>query len=209
MKAKVKLYNHKFRRGSGRIYDIYEIGHPYPQHERREQVRQDQAEECDATAAALNVTTIRQAYQADYKQATLMLQAIEANERKPISHECIRMLKDRVYGSDRGRESGVTTRNWDSMHADLCGLLFVIYLGHLATFVVHAWEVDPNHGKVQELEGVMHHLLGSSQMKYNENDSIKDAIKQYCRSPVATPTVCPNVTLLIAVHYVDRLKKVR
>ncbi|ORY97595.1 hypothetical protein BCR43DRAFT_244974 [Syncephalastrum racemosum] len=170
MKAKVKLYNHKLRSGSGRIYDIYEIGHPYSQQQRRDQARQEQAEECDATAAALNVTTIRKAYQADYQQATLILQAIEANERKPISHECIR---------------------------------------HLATFVVHAWEVDPNHGKVQELEGVMHHLLGSTRMDNNEHDQLENAIKQYCRNSVATPTVCPNVTLLIAVHYVDRLKKVR
>ncbi|KAI8137489.1 hypothetical protein BJV82DRAFT_525188 [Fennellomyces sp. T-0311] len=75
---------------------------------------------------------------------------------------------------------------------------------HLATFVVQAWEVNPTETKVTELVDVMKHLLDTTRI---DTADLDEALKQSCRNPAAFPTVCPSVALLVAMRYIDRLKK--
>ena len=72
--------------------------------------------------------------------------------------------------------------------------------------MVQSWEVNPTESKVTELIDVMKHLIDSTRIDTTIN--LDEALRQSCRSPAALPTVCPSVALLVAMRYIDRLKKV-
>ncbi|KAI8087037.1 uncharacterized protein B0P05DRAFT_466016 [Gilbertella persicaria] len=78
-------------------------------------------------------------------------------------------------------------------------------LAHLALFVSQAWEDKPCQEKIQQLYYMMNNLLNTTGIDLNEPFEI--ALQKFCSSPVSTPTICPSVTLLIAISYVERLNK--
>ncbi|CAO3656005.1 unnamed protein product [Mucor hiemalis] len=78
-------------------------------------------------------------------------------------------------------------------------------LAHLALYVSQAWEEKPCTEKIQQLYYMMNNLLDTTNMDVNEPFEI--ALQKYCQSPVSTPTICPSVTLLVAISYVERLNK--
>ncbi|KAG0171023.1 hypothetical protein DFQ28_001374 [Apophysomyces sp. BC1034] len=78
-------------------------------------------------------------------------------------------------------------------------------ISHLATYVTRAWEADPSQSKIEELIKLMTNLLNTTGLY--EKAPLDQALKQFCRNPVAVPTVCPSVTLLVAVSYIERLKQ--
>ncbi|KAF7722430.1 hypothetical protein EC973_003132 [Apophysomyces ossiformis] len=78
-------------------------------------------------------------------------------------------------------------------------------ISHLASYVSKAWEADPSPSKIEELVKLMTNLLNTTGLY--EQRPLDQALKQFCRNPVAVPTVCPSVTLLVAVSYIERLKQ--
>ncbi|KAL0075670.1 hypothetical protein J3Q64DRAFT_1769256 [Phycomyces blakesleeanus] len=74
---------------------------------------------------------------------------------------------------------------------------------HLAGYVTHAWEANTD-DKTQQLTKVINNLLDSTAV---EASSLDDALVKFCRNSIATPTVCPSVTLLVAIGYIERLKQ--
>jgi hypothetical protein len=54
---------------------------------------------------------------------------------------------------------------------------------------------------------MMNNLLDTTSMDTSEPFEI--TLQKFCQSPVSTPTICPSVTLLIAISYIERLNKVR
>lgn len=78
-------------------------------------------------------------------------------------------------------------------------------LAHLALYVSQAWEEKPCTEKIQQLYYMMNNLIDTTNMDVNEPFEI--ALQKYCQSPVSTPTICPSVTLLVAISYVERLNK--
>ncbi|KAI9363773.1 hypothetical protein BD770DRAFT_407334 [Pilaira anomala] len=78
-------------------------------------------------------------------------------------------------------------------------------LAHLAVYVSQAWEDKPCREKIQQLYYMMSNLLDATSMDTKEPFEI--AIQNFCQSFISTPTICPSVTLLIAISYVERLNK--
>ncbi|KAI7888852.1 uncharacterized protein EV154DRAFT_516380 [Mucor mucedo] len=78
-------------------------------------------------------------------------------------------------------------------------------LAHLALFVSQAWEDKPCQEKIQQLYYMMNNLLDTTTMDTTE--PFETSLQKFCESPVSTPTICPSVTLLIAISYVERLNK--
>ncbi|KAI8384429.1 uncharacterized protein BYT42DRAFT_562525 [Radiomyces spectabilis] len=76
---------------------------------------------------------------------------------------------------------------------------------HLADFVVQAWEVDPTPSVTTDLVALMNNILNTTALM--PEAPLDDALKAFCRGKTSTPTVCPNITLLMAVHYIQRLKQ--
>ncbi|KAI9012668.1 hypothetical protein CLU79DRAFT_400049 [Phycomyces nitens] len=74
---------------------------------------------------------------------------------------------------------------------------------HLARYVTHAWENETTE-KTKELIKVMNNLLDSTGLSAG---SLDEALVKFCQNAIATPTVCPSVTLLVAVGYIERLKQ--
>lgn len=54
---------------------------------------------------------------------------------------------------------------------------------------------------------MMNNLLDTTCMDLNE--PFETSLSKFCQNPVSTPTICPSVTLLIAISYVERLNKVK
>ncbi|CAO3589624.1 unnamed protein product [Absidia cylindrospora] len=77
---------------------------------------------------------------------------------------------------------------------------------HLATFVTRSWESDSDTEKVDDICQFMNHLLDTTSLNQNHL-SLDKSIQQYCSKDVAVPTVCPGITLLFAVRYIERLKQ--
>ncbi|OBZ86298.1 hypothetical protein A0J61_05646 [Choanephora cucurbitarum] len=78
-------------------------------------------------------------------------------------------------------------------------------IAHLALFVSQAWESKPCQEKVQQLYYMMNNLLDTTSMDTNEPFEV--SLQNFCSNTVSTPTICPSVTLLIAISYVERLNK--
>lgn len=82
-----------------------------------------------------------------------------------------------------------------------------IFLACLAVFVSQAWEDKPCQEKIQQLYYMMNNLLDTTGM--DKNEPFEVSLQKFCQSPVSTPIICPSLTLLIAISYVERLNKVR
>lgn len=81
--------------------------------------------------------------------------------------------------------------------------------GRLASYVVQAWEVDPSEVSITEIAGLMHHLLSTTASKNDSNEDMDTILMEYAHKQQSSmPTPCPNLTLLVAIRYIDRLKKV-
>ncbi|KAG2237140.1 hypothetical protein BDF21DRAFT_116994 [Thamnidium elegans] len=78
-------------------------------------------------------------------------------------------------------------------------------LAHLALYVSQAWEDKPCREKIQQLYYMMSNLLDTTNMDTKVPFEI--AIQKFCQNFISTPTICPSVTLLIAISYVERLNK--
>lgn len=81
--------------------------------------------------------------------------------------------------------------------------------GRLASYVVQAWEVDPSEASITEIASLMHHLLSTTASKNDTNEDMDTILMEYAHKQQSSmPTPCPNLTLLVAIRYIDRLKKV-
>ncbi|KAI8338413.1 hypothetical protein BC941DRAFT_469525 [Chlamydoabsidia padenii] len=81
-------------------------------------------------------------------------------------------------------------------------------LVHLATFVTRSWEKDLNADKVHDIQQFMNHLLDTTGINdQTSNLSLDESIQLYCSRETSVPTVCPGLTLLFAVRYIERLKQ--
>ncbi|KAI8645956.1 hypothetical protein BD408DRAFT_360489 [Parasitella parasitica] len=78
-------------------------------------------------------------------------------------------------------------------------------LACLAVFVSQAWEDKPCQEKIQQLYYMMNNLLDTTGM--DKNEPFEVSLQNFCSSPVSTPIICPSLTLLIAISYVERLNK--
>lgn len=84
---------------------------------------------------------------------------------------------------------------------------FIIFLACLAVYVSQAWEDKPCQEKIQQLYYMMNNLLDTTGM--DKNEPFEVSLQKFCQSPVSTPIICPSLTLLIAISYVERLNKVK
>jgi hypothetical protein len=76
----------------------------------------------------------------------------------------------------------------------------------LANYVVKAWETHPDEVKVRQLYQLMQKLLTTTAI---QQPTLEKALFWFCQNTASTPTPCPNVTLLIAIGYIERLNKVQ
>lgn len=77
---------------------------------------------------------------------------------------------------------------------------------HLAMFVAQAWEDEPCKEKFQQLYCMMNNLLNTTNIDSDEPFEI--LLQKYCCSSSSIPTLCPSITLLIAISYIERLHRV-
>ncbi|KAI9302981.1 hypothetical protein BJ944DRAFT_269098 [Cunninghamella echinulata] len=77
-------------------------------------------------------------------------------------------------------------------------------IAHLANFVARAWETNPNEIKTQQLYQLMQNLLSTTAIKQT---TLENALITFCKNKASTPTPCSSVTLLIAISYIEKLKK--
>lgn len=78
----------------------------------------------------------------------------------------------------------------------------------MASYVVQAWEVDPSEASINEIATLMHHLLSTTASKHDHEDMATILMEYAHKQQSSMPTPCPNLTLLVAIQYIDRLKKV-
>ncbi|KAI9026421.1 hypothetical protein CLU79DRAFT_717409 [Phycomyces nitens] len=78
-------------------------------------------------------------------------------------------------------------------------------VAYLANYVARSWEAKPEPSRVYSLMRLMTNLLATT--AFNSNRSLMDSLQIYCERPLSMPTICPSVTLLIAVSYIQRLKQ--
>ncbi|KAI9491758.1 hypothetical protein BDB00DRAFT_873968 [Zychaea mexicana] len=188
MKTRVKLYTHRIKSAAnGQLYDVFEVRTPYTTGPRsvrqQQQQRQQQTPASDTTDAAADVAT---ATSTDAAAITKAFDITSTKQAYAPSYKEACMFLRAIQINRRERVSPQCLR-------------------HLATYVVQAWEVDPAEAKVTELIDVMTHLLDTTQV--DTTLALDDALRQSCRNPAALPTVCPTVALLVAMRYIDRLKK--
>ncbi|CAO3636402.1 unnamed protein product [Cunninghamella echinulata] len=77
-------------------------------------------------------------------------------------------------------------------------------IAHLANFVARAWESNPDEIKTQQLYQLMQNLLSTTAIKQS---TLENALITFCKNKASTPTPCSSVTLLIAISYIEKLKK--
>ncbi|KAI8065454.1 hypothetical protein BC940DRAFT_304141 [Gongronella butleri] len=78
-------------------------------------------------------------------------------------------------------------------------------IAHLGKYVTAAWEERPDDAKAHDTIAFLQHLLDTTGIQ--GTTSIDQAVHQFCQQSAAFPVACPSMTLLIAMHYIDRLKK--
>ncbi|KAI7870158.1 hypothetical protein BDF14DRAFT_1775150 [Spinellus fusiger] len=78
-------------------------------------------------------------------------------------------------------------------------------VAYLANYVAHSWESNPEPSKICGLIRLMATLLDST--TFNAHHSLTDTLQLYCSRSSSMPTICPAVTLLVAVSYIQRLNQ--
>ncbi|KAL0094919.1 hypothetical protein F4703DRAFT_1045925 [Phycomyces blakesleeanus] len=78
-------------------------------------------------------------------------------------------------------------------------------VAYLANYVARSWETKPEPSRVYSLMRLMTNLLATT--AFSTHTSLMDSLQTYCERPLSMPTICPSVTLLIAVSYIQRLKQ--
>ncbi|KAI7903942.1 uncharacterized protein BX663DRAFT_505798 [Cokeromyces recurvatus] len=78
-------------------------------------------------------------------------------------------------------------------------------VAHLAVFVLQAWEDKICQEKIQRLYCMMNNLLDTTGMDPNEPFEI--SLQNFCQNSISIPSICPSITLLVAISYVERLNK--
>lgn len=81
-----------------------------------------------------------------------------------------------------------------------------VLIVQLANFVAKAWETNPEQEKIEELAKLMTNLMDTTLLCPEK--PFDEALKQFCRNNIPTHSVSPSITLLIAIGYIERLKKV-
>ncbi|KAI8370991.1 hypothetical protein BD560DRAFT_329450 [Blakeslea trispora] len=126
--------------------------------------------------------------------------------------------KHNIYGkqaSDNDK-SNKTDSAYSFNYAQACLLLKAVQLNgrrrltmdcvyHLANSVARSWESNPNQEQIEALVKLMTNLLDSTLLCPER--PLDEALQQFCRNNVPTQSVSPSVTLLIALGYIERLKK--
>lgn len=68
------------------------------------------------------------------------------------------------------------------------------------------WDAEP---KPEPLHGVMNSLLDATPSPPPKGDlSFQTRLESFCRDTSPTLTICPSLTLLMAISYLERLKEV-
>lgn len=78
---------------------------------------------------------------------------------------------------------------------------------HLAIYVSKTWEDNYCPERTQQLFYMMNSLLNTTRIETDEPFEV--LLQKYCASSTSMPTLCPSVTLLVAISYIERLNKVR
>ncbi|KAI9316639.1 hypothetical protein BX666DRAFT_1945333 [Dichotomocladium elegans] len=185
MKTRVKLHHNSRVKDNTSRYDVYDMRAPYtipPSTQQRQQPQQQPSTPptppSPATDEVVNITA--------------------AASLNRTAHENVRRAYAPNYNEAKGILQAIRLNQREPL-SQQC-------IHRLATYVVQAWEADPSITRVVELVDVINHLISattlSSQPGLDDN-----LLRQYCRNPSALPTLCPSVALLIAMRYIDRLKK--
>lgn len=67
------------------------------------------------------------------------------------------------------------------------------------------WDAEP---KPEPLHGVMNSLLDATPPPPSKGDlSFQARLESFCRDTSPTSTICPSLTLLMAISYLERLKE--
>ncbi|CDH56871.1 hypothetical protein RO3G_15592 [Lichtheimia corymbifera JMRC:FSU:9682] len=78
-------------------------------------------------------------------------------------------------------------------------------LAYLAKRVTDLWDAEP---KPEPLHGVMNSLLDATPSPPPKGDlSFQTRLESFCRDTSPTLTICPSLTLLMAISYLERLKE--
>ncbi|CAO3697883.1 unnamed protein product [Rhizopus microsporus] len=78
-------------------------------------------------------------------------------------------------------------------------------LAHLAIYVSKTWEDNYCPERTQQLFYMMNSLLNTTRIETDEPFEV--LLQKYCASSTSMPTLCPSVTLLVAISYIERLNK--
>ncbi|ORZ24231.1 hypothetical protein BCR42DRAFT_87524 [Absidia repens] len=78
-------------------------------------------------------------------------------------------------------------------------------LVRLATFVAQSWESAPTDETIRNISHFMDNLLDTTGT--DPTIPLNESILQSCSGQSPVPTVCPGITLLFAVQYIERLKQ--
>ncbi|KAI9244114.1 hypothetical protein BDA99DRAFT_529451 [Phascolomyces articulosus] len=188
MKTRVKLYTHRIKSTStGQLYDVFEIRTPYTTPSRSIRCNNNKNNNNQKTATITSPPVSTTTSTTDPAALTKAFDITSTKKAYAPSYKEACMFLRAIQINRREQLSPQCLR-------------------YLATFVVQSWEVEPTEIKVTELMDVMKHLLDTTQIDPTLSD-LDEAIKQTCRNPAAIPTVCPTVALLVAMRYIDRLKK--
>ncbi|KAI8341957.1 hypothetical protein BC941DRAFT_414983 [Chlamydoabsidia padenii] len=124
-------------------------------------------------------------------------------------------VDDKPLMLNKKQQLGRRTTRHCGNHTQACLLLHAIEINqrrslnprcvaYLANYVAQSWEINPDEAKVRQLYQLMQNLLSTTAI--NE-PNLEQALISFCQNKASTPTPCPNVTLLIAIGYIQRLNK--
>ncbi|KAI7886110.1 hypothetical protein K492DRAFT_226526 [Lichtheimia hyalospora FSU 10163] len=77
-------------------------------------------------------------------------------------------------------------------------------LAYLAKRVTDLWDAEP---KQEPLHQVMNSLLDATPPPPRSDLPFQERLQHFCRDTNPTSTVCPTLTLLMAISYLERLKE--
>lgn len=132
-----------------------------------------------------------QAYKGSEEQGCLLLQAVESCRSMPLTTRCICKVYNLLF----------LAQLHDPRQRNLL-------IGYLAHKVARSWESNSSPETIKAVYCLMIHLLKSTAL-YPNGGHFENGLRYYCHHASSSiPTICPSLTLLMAAHYIDKLKNV-
>ncbi|KAI8991840.1 hypothetical protein BDF20DRAFT_846768 [Mycotypha africana] len=128
------------------------------------------------------------------------------------SNKCPYRKRNTKQGTSKKR-----TKTYNNCkYSQACALLEAIKLNgrkrlndrcvaHISCYIARAWEEKPCQQKVKQIFCMIRNMLEAASMDAALPFDI--ALQVFCQNPLGSTTICPSTTLLIAMRYVERLKK--